>query len=750
MATLNPISQRIALEGTKEIAEQLKAMGVAGDAALKQIVAAAQQATTQLSPFQQRLQAVGAAFTDFGNKVAAAAGTIGTVKLGNLSQEFGNLETSATKVIKRVSILSAGILAAATAAGLFVKSAAQAADDAEDNADSLGLSIKAYQGLSFAAASAGIAQDKFTAGLKILSKGVTETAEGQSKALDDFERGFGVVNAGLLQRFGLIGIGADAARDRLSDLGVRVVGLGEQFDQLRARMVATGVRFTDLGKNITDSDKGLSDAGKAIKRFGVDTIDLSTRQIRPLEDILGDLAEKFKALGRGPEAAARAQQIFGRAGNALLPLLLKGKAGVDELTASFNALGIGITATDAQIGEENVAAFTRLSFILDGLKTKLGLVFAPALTSVINAITDAINRNQLALREFATQLGERIKPVVADVVAVLSGKDATAGGFVDSLVQTFNKVVPAVTSVIEQIRAAFNGLISFLDAIAQKINAVFGTNLTVQGLAIILVVGQITGAFGLLTTAVGLLAAGVVTLTSVFALLTSPIGLIVLGVAAATAAFIIFKDDIVAGFQALPGLITSAVSGLADIIAQPFRTAFANITGVIDDILGLIRRVVNAIASIRLPSFSSNGELPEPGGVPFARGGMVWGPGTQTSDSIFARLSRGEFVMRAAAVDRFGPSFFAALNSLRMPKFSLGGLVDDLSRAIALPPMPRFADGGLIPAAAGAGGGRSFTLNIGGHSFGGLTGPANVLDQLEQHAVLAQISSGGKKPRWRR
>jgi hypothetical protein len=53
-----------------------------------------------------------------------------------------------------------------------------------------------------------------------------------------------------------------------------------------------------------------------------------------------------------------------------------------------------------------------------------------------------------------------------------------------------------------------------------------------------------------------------------------------------------------------------------------------------------------------------------------ASGGLIRGPGTGTSDSIPAMVSNGEFVMRAAAVQRYGPQFFHALN------FADGGMVD--------------------------------------------------------------------------
>lgn len=63
-------------------------------------------------------------------------------------------------------------------------------------------------------------------------------------------------------------------------------------------------------------------------------------------------------------------------------------------------------------------------------------------------------------------------------------------------------------------------------------------------------------------------------------------------------------------------------------------------------------------------------------------GGEMIGPGTGTSDDILARLSNGEFVIRAAMVRKFGQGFFHALNAGVMPysnmenitRFATGGL----------------------------------------------------------------------------
>ncbi|MER6065087.1 phage tail tape measure protein [Streptomyces sp. NPDC001792] len=62
----------------------------------------------------------------------------------------------------------------------------------------------------------------------------------------------------------------------------------------------------------------------------------------------------------------------------------------------------------------------------------------------------------------------------------------------------------------------------------------------------------------------------------------------------------------------------------------------------------------------------------------YAGGGLVSGPGTGTSDDVFAPwLSNGEFVMRKAAVDKYGEKFLQLLNQgrLEMPHFAHGGRV---------------------------------------------------------------------------
>ena len=80
-------------------------------------------------------------------------------------------------------------------------------------------------------------------------------------------------------------------------------------------------------------------------------------------------------------------------------------------------------------------------------------------------------------------------------------------------------------------------------------------------------------------------------------------------------------------------------------------------------------------------SFADGGLV---GAAPVAKadGGYISGPGTGTSDSIPARLSNGEFVVRASAVAKHR-AVLEAINSDRIPRFADGGLVGSVGNSAA-------------------------------------------------------------------
>jgi tape measure domain-containing protein len=99
-----------------------------------------------------------------------------------------------------------------------------------------------------------------------------------------------------------------------------------------------------------------------------------------------------------------------------------------------------------------------------------------------------------------------------------------------------------------------------------------------------------------------------------------------------------------------------------------------------------------------------------------AAGGLISGPGSDTSDNLLAWLSPGEFVMRAAAVRRWGVDRLAAMNAMRFPAFAAGGLVG----------------------AGGSGRTVNVNLNLGGASYP-LQAAPDVADGLERAIRTAAL-----------
>ena len=115
-----------------------------------------------------------------------------------------------------------------------------------------------------------------------------------------------------------------------------------------------------------------------------------------------------------------------------------------------------------------------------------------------------------------------------------------------------------------------------------------------------------------------------------------------------------------------------------------------------DAIKNLALTVVNAMAQVaaqQLALQAVSGITGLFGGaagasVMAATGGYIRGPGTGTSDSIPARLSNGEFVVREAMVRKYGVGFLHAINRGRLAGFANGGLVSS-------PAMPQYREPGL-------------------------------------------------------
>lgn len=147
-----------------------------------------------------------------------------------------------------------------------------------------------------------------------------------------------------------------------------------------------------------------------------------------------------------------------------------------------------------------------------------------------------------------------------------------------------------------------------------------------------------------------------------------------------------------------------------------------------------IARTIASLGAASVPEFTA--PIP-PAFVPdlsgsggFAAGGLVRGPGSGTSDSIWTRISNGEFVMNAAATRQNLP-LLHALNSLNTS---------------LIPRRRGFAGGGLVGAAAAAGGSPVYLQIPGGSSVGPMMADREVVAAIGREAQRGKLLSAGRRP----
>jgi hypothetical protein len=477
---------------------------------------------------------------------------------------------------------------------------------------------------------------------------------------------------------------------------------------------------------------------------------------------LRDAIELFRSLVLGDEVPAEAfftswAAAANEAGIAvrhaftdiIIPAFDLVRSAADKVTAAIN----GIFGTRFTTGQLLVAtAILKLSGAL-GLVTA-GLGVLRAASGLVLPLLKGLAISTLVLWNGLVLVGQGFAVVVAGiagliglpvaVVAAIAAAIVAAGVaifvFWDDITAAartaWDIIVRLAGAAVARAAALWRGLVAIWDAIAAaaeaawaRVSALFSP----EGLA---------AAWAAIVAAAEAAWAGVV--------------------AAADAAW----AAIVAAAAALPGQIAAAIAGLDALLGAAFDAAASVVTAIWSGMIDTLKagldalvavaqsvaaRIAAIISSILSKLRGAQAETSGSGGGGFAAGGRVSGPGTSTSDSIPAWLSHGEFVIRAAAVRRYGPRLFAALNALALPldvvpRFSLGGLAAGIEAGFAHAfQAPRMAMGGLASPAAPAGAPLTLILPSGRQIAGTVSASRSAIAEIKAMAMREKTLSAGRR-----
>jgi uncharacterized protein YbjQ (UPF0145 family) len=201
--------------------------------------------------------------------------------------------------------------------------------------------------------------------------------------------------------------------DALSKLSQRVGITVESLSLLMPAAELSGVSaekfeggLRRLAARMLEAATGSAEAARGFEALGV-AFRNQDGSLRTTDQVLLDLADRFKAMPDGAEKTALAMQIFGKSGADLIPFLNQGRDGVEALTAEMQALGLqigGDTAAQAEVFNDALA--------------KVRMAVGSIANRVIEAFLPAMNQMAEGMVESAKQ-GGTLRQILDGIVYVL-------------------------------------------------------------------------------------------------------------------------------------------------------------------------------------------------------------------------------------------------------------------------------------------------------------------------------------------
>ena len=232
-----------------------------------------------------------------------------------------------------------------------------------------------------------------TSGLKQAEQGISDF-DGKATALADKLKKFvapAAIAAGAAFAANMVRNVANTA-DELAKLSQRTGIAVEDLSRLRYAANLSGVSSEGMTQALTRLSRGMSDAangtGEAMRAFQAMGVEVKNQDgtLRSQREVLADIADRFASYEDGAQKSALAQQIFGRSGAELIPLLNGGAAGLQAMADESDRLGNtmdGNTARAAELFNDNI---TRLQTQMRSFSVAVGNAVIPTLAQMTTEI----------------------------------------------------------------------------------------------------------------------------------------------------------------------------------------------------------------------------------------------------------------------------------------------------------------------------------------------------------------------------
>jgi len=239
-------------------------------------------------------------------------------------------------------------------------------------------------------------------------------------------------------------------------------------------IVSVGMRR--FAQNAIDMSRGIGEAKREFEELGISVRD-SSGNIRTMESLLLEVADRFSKMEDGTTKTAMAMRLFGRSGSEMIPMLNLGKEGIQDLMEEARRLGLVFDEETAQAMERFNDNMTRMKGQLKGLMFFIGEKVIPPLSRMLEMLGFAgkqteIQKFEEAIRGVKEEIAElevllgsgvyaRFNRVLMSQEAVDLAKERLAG---------LRNVLMLYTQDLEKLKAGEQGRIDNLNLGTEALN----------------------------------------------------------------------------------------------------------------------------------------------------------------------------------------------------------------------------------------------------------------------------------------
>lgn len=246
----------------------------------------------------------------------------------------------------------------------------------------------------------------------------------------------------------IVGIGkstADAG-DRIDKMSQQLGMSRQGFQEWDFILSQNGVSIDSMKTGMKSLTKSIDDlttgSGAGVESFAQLGISMDDIKGKSQEEIFEMTVKELQKMPEGFEKARLAQELFGKQGQEMLPMLNQSKGSIDDLKAKAHELGMvmGDEAVDSAV--KFTDALDQAKRMLGGFKNKIGAEILPAMTGVLDAF--------MAMATGADGAQEKLDSAVSGIITLLT----------DMIPKLLEVGIQIVTSLVTGLATALPDLVT--------------------------------------------------------------------------------------------------------------------------------------------------------------------------------------------------------------------------------------------------------------------------------------------------